>query len=74
MATSNNSYDAIILNRYATSETLHNHTYHSPTRRVLIAVVEGRRQGSRPKLRWEDGVMEDATKLGGEKLEEYCKE
>jgi hypothetical protein len=37
---------------------------------VLVAVVEGRRQTGRPKLRWEDGVMEDARKLGGEKLEE----
>jgi len=37
---------------------------HSPTRRVLVAVVEGRRQRGRPKLRWEDGVMEDARKLG----------
>jgi hypothetical protein len=27
---------------------------------VLVAVVEGRRQRGRPKLRWEDGVMEDA--------------
>ena len=36
----------------------------SPTRRVLIAVVEGRRQRGRLKLRWEDGVMEDARKLG----------
>jgi len=36
----------------------------SPTRRVLVAVVEGRRQRGRPKLRWEDGVMEDAGKLG----------
>ena len=32
----------------------------SDTRRVLVAVVEGRRQRGRPKLRWEDGVMEDA--------------
>jgi len=39
----------------------------SATRRVLVAVVEGRRQRNRPKLRWEDGVMEDARKLGGEK-------
>ena len=46
----------------------------SPTRRVLVAVVEGRRQWSRPKLRWEDGVMEDARKVGGQKLEECCKE
>jgi len=36
----------------------------SPTRRVLIAVVEGRRQRGGPKLRWEDGVMEDVRKLG----------
>ena len=36
----------------------------SPTRRVLAAVVEGRRQRGRPKLRWEDGVMEDARKMG----------
>jgi len=36
----------------------------SPTRRVLIAVVKGRRQRGRPKLRWEDGVMEDARRLG----------
>jgi len=36
----------------------------SPTRRVLVAVVEGRRQRGRPQLRWEDGVMEDARKLG----------
>jgi len=36
----------------------------SPTGRVLVAVVEGRRQRGRPKQRWEDGVMEDARKLG----------
>jgi len=38
----------------------------SATRRVFVAVVEGRRQRGRPKLRvrWEDGVMEDARKLG----------
>jgi hypothetical protein len=36
----------------------------SPARRVLVTVVEGRRQRGRPKLRWEDGVMEDARKLG----------
>ena len=36
----------------------------SPTRKVLVVVVEGRRQRGRPKLRWEDGVMEDARKLG----------
>jgi len=33
-----------------------------------------KRQRGRSKLRWEDGVMEDARKLGGEKLEECCKE
>jgi len=36
----------------------------SPTRRVLVAVVEGRRQRGRTKLRWEDFVMEDARNLG----------
>ena len=35
----------------------------NPARRVLVAVVEGRRQRGRPKLRWEDGVNEDARKL-----------
>ena len=45
----------------------------SATGRVLVAVVEGRRQRGRPKLRWEDGVMEVARKLGGEKLEEWLK-
>jgi hypothetical protein len=33
----------------------------SDTRRVLVAVVEGRRQRGRPKLRWDDGVMEDGV-------------
>jgi hypothetical protein len=36
----------------------------NPARRVLVAVVKGRRQRGRPKLRWEDGVKEDARKLG----------
>jgi len=36
----------------------------SATRRVLVAAVEGRRQRSRSKLRWEDGVVEEARKLG----------
>jgi hypothetical protein len=36
----------------------------NPARRVLFAVVEGRRQRGRPKLRLEEGVMEDARKLG----------
>jgi len=36
----------------------------SPTRRVLVAVIEGRRQKGRLKLGWEEGVMEDARKLG----------
>jgi len=34
------------------------------TRRVLIATVEGIQQRGRPKLSWEDGVTEDARKLG----------
>jgi hypothetical protein len=46
----------------------------SPTRGVLTAVVEGRRQRGRPKLRWQDGVMDDGRKWGGETLEECCKE
>ena len=37
---------------------------HGPTRRVLVVVVEGRRKRGRPKIRWEDGVMEDARMLG----------
>jgi hypothetical protein len=36
----------------------------NPVRKVLVAVVEGRRQWGRPKLRWQDGVKEDARKLG----------
>jgi hypothetical protein len=32
----------------------------------LVAVVEGKRQRGRPKLRWED--------IGGKKLEKCCKE
>jgi hypothetical protein len=36
----------------------------SPVRRVLVAVVEGKRQRGRRKLRWEDGVMDDARTLG----------
>ena len=36
----------------------------NPARRVFAAVVEGRRQKGRPKLRWEDGVTGDARKLG----------
>jgi len=35
----------------------------SPARRVLVVVVEGRRRRGRPKLRWEDGVMEEARNL-----------
>jgi len=42
----------------------------SATRRVLVAVVEGRRQRGRPKLRWEDGVMEDGVMEDGRKLGE----
>ena len=36
----------------------------SPTSRALVAVAEGRRQRGRPKLRWEDGVIKDARKVG----------
>jgi hypothetical protein len=36
----------------------------NPARRVFAAVVEGRRQKGRPKLRWEDGVTGDAKKMG----------
>ena len=36
----------------------------NPARRVFAAVVEGRRQKGRPKLRLEDGVTGDAKKLG----------
>jgi hypothetical protein len=35
-----------------------------PARRVLVAIVEGRRQRCRPNLRWEDSVTDDARKLG----------
>ena len=35
----------------------------NPARRVLVAVVEGRRKRGRLKLRWEGDVMEDARKL-----------
>jgi len=45
----------------------------SPTRRVLIAVVERRSQRGRPKLRWEDGVTEDARKLGERKWRNAAK-
>jgi hypothetical protein len=36
----------------------------NPARRLFAAVVEGRLQKGRPKLRWEDGVTSDAKKLG----------
>jgi hypothetical protein len=45
----------------------------NPARRVFAAIVEGRRQKGRPKLRWEDGVTHNAKKLGGKTLEEYRK-
>jgi len=37
----------------------------SATRRLLVAVVEGRRQRGRQKLRWEDGVTEDGVTEDG---------
>jgi hypothetical protein len=45
----------------------------SPTRRILVAVVEGRRQRGRPK---QMGGRRDGWchEVGGEKLEECCKE
>ena len=36
----------------------------SPARTVLFAVAEVKRQRGRPKLRWEEGVMDGAMKLG----------
>jgi hypothetical protein len=45
-----------------------------PRRRVLTAVVEGRRQRGRTKLRWEDEVMDDARKLGERNWRKCCKE
>ena len=56
-----------------TAYTYHSHTHththtgieeQNTTRRVLVVVVEGRRQGGRLKLRWEDGVTDDARTLG----------
>jgi hypothetical protein len=44
-----------------------------PTGRVLTALVEGRRQRGRPKLRWEDGVMNDTRKLGERKWRNAAK-
>ena len=37
----------------------------SDTGRVVVVVVEGRRQRARQKLRWEDGVMEDGVTENG---------
>jgi hypothetical protein len=34
------------------------------SRRVLLSESGGRRLTGRPRLRWEDGVKEDAAKLG----------
>jgi hypothetical protein len=38
----------------------------STARRVLVAVVEGKRQRGRPKVRWDDGVMDGGRTLGEE--------
>ena len=40
----------------------------STTRRVLSAVVGGKRQSGGPKLGWEDGVTEDSRRLGERNL------
>jgi len=34
------------------------------SRRVLLSEKGGKRPRGRPRLRWEDGVKEDAAKLG----------
>jgi hypothetical protein len=36
----------------------------SPTGRILVAIVEGKRQRGRPKLRWEYSVIDGVRKLG----------
>jgi len=54
----------IKINRLKWAENVIRMEEQSATSRVLVAVVEGRRLWGRPKLRWEDGVMEDARKLG----------
>jgi hypothetical protein len=36
----------------------------SPARRVLVAVIEGKRHRGRSKLRWEYSVMDNGRKLG----------
>jgi len=37
---------------------------HDLSRRVLLSEPGGKRPRGRPRLRWEDGVKEDAAKLG----------
>jgi len=35
-----------------------------PCKKITLDKLEGRRQAGRPNLRWMDGVMRDAEKLG----------
>ena len=46
----------------------------NPARRDLVAVLEGRRQRGRPKLRWEDGVRNGAKNLGERKWRNGAKD
>jgi hypothetical protein len=54
--------------------TCYSYGVKSATRRVLVAAVEGRRQKGQAETemgRWCDGRCQE---VGGEKLEEWCKE
>jgi hypothetical protein len=60
----NNILTYIKINRLRWAGHVNRLDEQSTARRVLTAVVEGRRQRGRPKLRWADGMMDDARKLG----------